>query len=57
MHANPTTAKEKRENKKNLAFVENVLAIRKAEYVQGKYGIKDFAKGNFLFLDYFNKKR
>lgn len=57
IHENPTTAKEKKENKEALAFAENVLSIRKAEYAQGKYGIKDHSKGNLLFLDYFNEKK
>lgn len=57
LHENPTTTKEKKENKEALAFAENVLAIRQAEYAQGKYGIKDHSKNNLLFLDYFNEKK
>lgn len=51
----PETAKEKRANAETLTRAEQVLAIRRAEYAQGKYGIKDRSKNKLLFLDYYNK--
>ena len=36
-------------------MADNILAIRKAEYIQGKYKIRDDKKGEIFFLDYFDK--
>ena len=41
----PANAEEKRKNKETLQLAENILAIRKAEYIQGKYKIKNDKKG------------
>lgn len=49
----PKTAKEKKDNKEVLEFAENVLAIRKAEFVQGKFDIKNTTKSKRTFLKYF----
>ena len=38
--SDPKTAKEKKENKEALEFAENVLAIRRAEYAQGRFELK-----------------
>jgi len=38
---NPENADEKRNNKGTLLFAENILAIRKAEYIKGKYKKKN----------------
>lgn len=52
---NPTTPQEKELNKHTLKKAEQILSIRKAEYAQGKYGIKDHSKEKFLFLKYYDK--
>ncbi|MEP6262992.1 MAG: site-specific integrase [Gillisia sp.] len=51
----PKTAKERQENADVLLRAEQVLSIRKAEYAQGKYGIKDRSKDKLLFLTYYDK--
>lgn len=49
----PKTAKEKKENKEVLEFAENVVAIRKAEYAQGRFELKNTTKAKRLFLNFF----
>ena len=51
--SDPKTAKEKKENKEALEFAENVLAIRKAEYAQGRFELKNTAKSKRVFLNFF----
>ncbi len=51
----PQTAAEKQANLEGLTRAEQVLSIRKAEYAQGKYGIKDRSKNKLLFLTYYGK--
>ncbi|MBS9774225.1 MAG: site-specific integrase [Tenacibaculum sp.] len=53
---NPTTKEEKQQNKETQKFAEKVLAIRQAEYHQGKYGIVNSDKSNFNFLEYYHLK-
>lgn len=53
----PSSRKEKKDNKESLEFCEAVLAIRKADFHQGKYGIKDSFKEKTNFLSYFAKLR
>ncbi|MCW3161593.1 MULTISPECIES: tyrosine-type recombinase/integrase [Chryseobacterium] len=52
----PKTAQEKKENKENEKLAENILSIRKAEYVQGKFDIKNTSKSKRRFLEYFSEK-
>jgi len=52
---NPKSLEEKNKNKENLLFAEQVLALRKADFIQGKYKIKNKNKGKLLFLDYYIK--
>lgn len=52
---NPKNAEEKRKNKETLQLAENILAIRKAEYIQGKYKIKNDKKGEVTFLEYYEQ--
>ena len=52
---NPANAGEKRKNKETLQLAENILAIRKAEYIQGKYKIKNDKKGEITFLEYYEQ--
>lgn len=56
LHSNPTAPKEKKENKEALELAENILAIRKAEYAQGKFGLKNTTKSKRTFLNYFEEK-
>jgi hypothetical protein len=51
----PKNADERRKDKENWELARNILAIRKAEYIQGKYHIKDNKKGQITFLDYYEK--
>ncbi|MGY3055656.1 hypothetical protein ACVWYG_003877 [Pedobacter sp. UYEF25] len=37
--ANPKTALDKKQNKETLALAENILAIKKTDFVQGKFKI------------------
>jgi hypothetical protein len=50
---NPKTAKDKKENKEALEFAENILSIRKAEYAQGRFELKNTAKSKRVFLNFF----
>jgi len=52
---NPKNTEEKRKNKETIQLAENILAIRKAEYIQGKYKIKNDKKGEVTFLDYYEQ--
>ena len=55
LHSDPKSAKEKKENKETMALAENILAIKKAEYVQGRYDQKDTVKSKRTFLTYFEE--
>jgi len=52
---NPETTDEKRANQETILRAEQILSIRRAEYAQGKYGIKDRSKNKLLFLTYYEK--
>jgi len=54
--SNPKTPAEKKHNKQGLEFAENVLSIRKAEFVQGKFDLKNTTKAKRTFLNYFAEK-
>lgn len=56
LFGNPTTSAEKKQNKEGLEFAENVLSIRKAEFVQGKFDLKNTTKSKRTFLNYFAEK-
>lgn len=43
-HQEPKTAAEKKENKEIELLSEQIFSIRKAEYFQGKFDIKNSAK-------------
>ena len=53
--SNPKDKIEKQKNKEALELAENILSIRKAEYLQGKYDIKNTAKAKRTFLNYFSE--
>lgn len=57
IYENAKTPKEKKETRENLQLAENILAIRKADYLQGKFNLQDTKKPKELFLDYFNEKK
>lgn len=55
LYISPQTPSEKKENAETLLRAEQILSIRRAEYAQGKYGIKDRSKDKLLFLTYYDK--
>lgn len=55
-HQDPKTAAEKKENKEIDTLSEQILSIRKAEYFQGKFDIKNTSKSKRRFLDFFMEK-
>ena len=55
LHPEPKTPKEKKENKEAIVLAESILAIKKAEYGQGRYDLKDTVKSKRTFLTYFEE--
>ncbi|WPO78196.1 site-specific integrase [Flavobacterium sp. KACC 22761] len=55
-HQEPKTATEKKENKEIEVLAEQILSIRKAEYFQGKFDIKNNSKSKTLFLEYYSNQ-
>ncbi|MCZ8230403.1 site-specific integrase [Flavobacterium sp.] len=55
-HQEPKTAAEKKENKEIDTLSEQILSIRKAEYFQGRFDIKNTTKSKKQFLDFFTEK-
>lgn len=53
LFGNPKTTKEKTHNRETLEMAEGILAIRKAEFLQGKYELKNTTKAKRTFLKYF----
>lgn len=53
---NAKTAAEKKKRKEDRDQAANIVAIRKADFAQGKYGIKNPIKDKRQFLDYFLEK-
>lgn len=47
-------ADEKKKNKEILELAENILAIRKSEFLQGKFGIVDRDKSKISLSNYFD---
>ena len=56
MHSEPKNASERKENKETLALAKQILAIREAEFYQGRFELKNTTKGKRTFLDYFHEK-
>lgn len=56
LNQNPKTAAEKKENKEAEITAEKIFSIRKAEFFQGKYDIKNTSKSKRCFLDFFIEK-
>lgn len=55
LYENPITTEQKNENKETLSLAQNILTLKQAEYIKGKFKIKDNQKGEVLFLDYYNE--
>ena len=55
LYIDPKTYEERKKNKESLELAENIFAIRKSEYIQGKYGIIDREKANITLYEYFDK--
>lgn len=56
LHSEPKNASERKENKETLALAKQILAIREAEFYQGRFELKNTTKGKRTFLDYFHEK-
>lgn len=56
LHQNPKNAAEKKENKEIEIIAEKIFSIRKAEFFQGKFDIKNTSKSKRCFLDFFIEK-
>lgn len=55
LFSEPKNPTEKKHNKEGLSFAESVLAIKKAEYVQGKFDLKNTTKSKRTFLAFFSE--
>ncbi|MDM1452777.1 site-specific integrase [Myroides odoratimimus] len=56
LHGEPKNASERKENKDNMTLAKQILAIREAEFYQGRFELKNTTKGKRRFLDYFLEK-
>ncbi|MDM1456688.1 site-specific integrase [Myroides odoratimimus] len=56
LHSEPKNANERKENKETMALAKQILAIREAEFYQGRFELKNTTKGKRTFLDYFHEK-
>tara|TARA_R110002051_G_scaffold325857_1_gene432303 strand:- start:28880 stop:30016 length:1137 start_codon:yes stop_codon:yes gene_type:complete len=52
---NPNTSEERRKNKEIYELADKILAIRQAEFYQGKFKLKNDKKGQITFMDYYEK--
>jgi integrase len=50
---NPKTQQEKIQNKETLELANQILAIRQADHIQGKYKIKNYRKSKINFLEFY----
>ncbi len=53
---NAKKANEKKKNKENLDLAKKILAIREAEFYQGRFDLKNNIKSKRRFLDFFQEK-
>lgn len=53
---NAKTVNEKKKNKENLDLAKKILAIREAEFYQGRFDLKNNIKSKRRFLDFFQEK-
>lgn len=49
----PMSSSEKKENKENFKLAEDILAIRKTDFIQGRYNMKSTTKSKVSFLSFF----
>ncbi len=56
LHSDPKNAGEKKKNKETIALAEKILAIKQAEYYQGRFDIKNTVKGKRRFLEFFKEQ-
>lgn len=56
LHSDAKSAGEKKKNKETLALANKILSIKQAEYYQGRFDIKNTAKGKRRFLEFFAEK-
>ncbi|CDF79653.1 integrase [Formosa agariphila KMM 3901] len=56
LFSDPKNAIERKENKETRLLAKKILAIREAEYYQGKFDLKNTTKGKRRFLDFFKEK-
>ncbi|MGB3608122.1 site-specific integrase [Psychroserpens sp.] len=56
LYGDPKNSTERKENKETMALAKKILAIREAEYYQGKFDLKNTTKGKRRFLDFFSEK-
>tara|TARA_R110002020_G_scaffold42212_10_gene123975 strand:+ start:748 stop:1881 length:1134 start_codon:yes stop_codon:yes gene_type:complete len=56
LYGEPKNANERKSNKETLALAKKILAIREAEFYQGRFNIKNTAKSKRRFLDFFIEK-
>lgn len=52
---NPSTSEERRKNKEIYELADKILAIRQAEFYQGKFKLKNDKKGQITFMEYYEK--
>ncbi len=52
----PTNVTQKKKNKETLIVAKKILAIREAEFYQGRFNIKNTSKSKRRFLDFFIEK-
>ncbi|MEL0649888.1 site-specific integrase [Algibacter sp. TI.3.09] len=56
LYGDPTNPGEKKKNKETLVLAKKILAIREAEFYQGRFNLKNTAKSKRRFLDFFIEK-
>lgn len=56
LYGEPKNASEKKKNKETLILAKKILAIREAEFYQGRFNIKNTNKSKRRFLDFFIEK-
>lgn len=56
LYGEPTNASEKKKNKETLIVAKKILAIREAEFYQGRFNIKNTNKSKRRILDFFIEK-
>ncbi|WP_299154254.1 site-specific integrase [uncultured Christiangramia sp.] len=56
LYGNPKNAGERKKNKETLVLAKKILAIREAEFYQGRFNIKNTTKAKRRFLDFFIEK-